>query len=512
MFCFLICLLPTLILSCTPEPKTDSETLTIALEASPTNLDPRKATDVASARVTQLVFSGLLKKDQQSNLVPDVALSWEQPDSTTYMFHLRQGVTFHDGSSLTARDVKYTFLSIMDPAFKSPRRGSFEELKQIEVLDDYTVKFILKKPFAPFLINMTLGIVPAHAAQAVEGEFSRKPIGSGPFKLIDWQADEKLVFSAFTQYYADAPKLKRIIYKIVPEDTVRLLGLEKGSVQLVQNSIPTDLLPRLKANPKLKVITSPSTTYAYIGFNMEDPMLSKKRVRKALALAIDRPAIIKHLLGGLATPANSLLPETHWAYEAQLTSYSYDLAQARKLLDEAGFADPDGDGPQPRFRLSYKTSQNEQSRRIAEVLQHQWQKLGIEVDVRSYEWGTFFADISAGNFQLYSLQWVGITEPDIYYYIFHSSSIPPQGANRGKYINPELDKLLEEGRNTLDTDKRKAVYSRVQKLLADDLPYISLWHMMNVVAMQKEVQGFVPYPAGDFTSLKDVYIKAVAKD
>ncbi len=507
-----IWLLVTLILACAPEPKTDVQTLTIALAASPTNLDPRKATDVASARVTQLVFSGLLKKDPQSKLVPDLALYWEQPDSTTYLFHLRPGVTFHDGSRLTARDVKYTFESIMDPAFKSPRRGSFEQLEQIEAPDDYTVKFILKKPFAPFLINMTLGIVPEHIAKTAGREFSRKPVGSGPFKLIDWQADDKLVFSAFTQYYAGRPKLERIIYKIIPEDSVRLLGLEKGDVQLVQNSIPPDLLPRLKANPKLKVITSAGTTYAYIGFNMEDPVLGKKRVRQALALAIDRPAIIEHLLGGLATPASSLLPETHWAYAPQLTDYNYNLEQARKLLDEAGFVDPDGDGPQPRFRLSYKTSQNEQSRRIAEVLQYQWQKLGIKVDVRSYEWGTFFADISKGNFQLYSLQWVGITEPDIYYYIFHSSSIPPQGANRGRYINAELDKLLEAGRNTLDTEKRKAIYGRVQQILADDLPYISLWHMMNVVAMRKEVSEFVPYPAGDFTSLKNVFIKPVAKN
>lgn len=507
-FKYLACLILAFSLSCsTQAPETSPQHLVIAIEANPTNLDPRKATDVASARVIQLVYSGLLKKDPQSNLVPDLALGFEQPDDETYIFHLRQGVVFHDGSPLTARDVKYTFESILDPAFASPRRGSFEQLAQISVLDDYTIRLALKKPFAPFLVNMTLGIVPEHLAKISGKNLSRQPIGSGPFKLIDWQPDEKLEFAAFKQYFAGQPKLEHITYKIVPEDSVRLLELEKGSVHLIQNSIPADLLPRLKNNPQLKVITSPGTTYAYIGFNMQDTVLKIKQVRQALALAIDRQAIIEHLLGGLATPASSLLPKEHWAYEPQVAGYNHDLKQAQRLLDEAGFTDPDGDGPQPRFKLSYKTSQNEQSRRIAEVLQHQWQKLGVEVDIKSYEWGTFFGDISVGNFQLYSLQWVGITEPDIYYYIFHSASVPPQGANRNKYLNPELDKLLEQGRNTLDKDRRKAAYSQVQKILADDLPYISLWQLMNVVAMRREINGFVPYPAGDFTSLKAVYIE-----
>ncbi len=505
---YLVCLILPFILCCSSqEPKVGPQHLVIAIEANPTNLDPRKAMDVASARVTQLVFSGLLKKDSQSNLIPDLALKWEQPDDTTYLFYLRQGVVFHDGSPLTAHDVKYTFESVLDPKFASPRRGSFEQLERISVLDDYTIRFTLKEPFSPFLINMTLGIVPAHIAKTSGKDFSRKPVGSGPFSLTEWQPDEKLEFTAFSQYFAGAPKLERITYKIVPEDSVRILELEKGSVHLIQNSIPADLLPRLKDNPALKVITSPGTTYAYIGFNMQDAILGIRQVRQALALAIDRPVIIEYLLGGLAVPAGSLLPKGHWAHEPQAAGYDYNLKRAQKLLDEAGFTDPDGDGPQSRFKLSYKTSQNELSRRMAEVLQHQWQKLGVEVDIRSYEWGTFFDDIRTGNFQLHSLQWVGITEPDIYHYIFHSLSIPPQGANRCKYLNPELDRLLEQGRKTLDIDRRKAVYSQAQKILAHDLPYISLWHLMNIVAMRREINGFAPYPAGDFTSLKDVYIE-----
>ena len=213
-----------------------------------------------------------------------------------------------------------------------------------------------------------------------------------------------------------------------------------------------------------------------------------------------------HKPSGLAAPAKSLLAPGNWAYAPDLPDYTYNPAQAEKLLDEAGFPDPDGDGPQVRFNLTYKTSQNELSRRIAEVLQEELKKVGIGAEIKSYEWGSFFADISAGNFQLYSLKWVGVTDPDIYYYIFHSQNIPPQGANRNHYLNPRLDALLEEGRQTLDEAKRTRIYHRVQQIIAEELPYISLWHTMNVVVMRQRVQGFVLYPAGDFTSLKKVYL------
>ncbi len=492
--------------SCTPSPQAERNHLIVGIAANPTNLDPRRATDAASARVTQIVFNGLLRKDSQSKLAPDLAERWEQPDDKTYIFHLRHNVKFHDGSTLTARDVKYTFASIMDEAYKSPRRSSFKEVDSIDIIDDYTIKFTLKKPFAPFLINMTMGIVPEHTAESQKDKFSYNPCGTGPFRFISWQADERLQFTAFADYYEGAPKLKKITYKIIPEDSLRLLELEKGSIHLIQNSIPPDLLPRCRQNPNLKVITSAGTTFAYAGFNFTDPILRIKKVRLALALAIDRQSIIKHILGNLAAPARSLLPKGHWAYEPEAIDYEYNLKKARRLLDEAGFRLPDTDTEAYRFKLTYKTSQNEQSRRVAEVLQRQWQKLGIKVEIKSHEWGTFFSDINSGNFQLYTLQWVGVTEPDIYYYIFHSSSMSPAGANRGKYINPKLDALLEQGRNTLDTEKRKAIYSKVQRMLSEELPYINLWHLMNVVVMRKNVAGFTPYPGGDFTSLKDVYI------
>jgi peptide/nickel transport system substrate-binding protein len=244
-----------------------------------------------------------------------------------------------------------------------------------------------------------------------------------------------------------------------------------------------------------------------MGFNLKDPILRSRKVRQAIAHAIDRQAVIQHLLGGLAVPATGVLSSMNWAYEPAVESYVYDPQKAKRLLDEAGYKDPDGPGPEKRFTLTYKTSQNELRRRIGEAIQGFLGEVGIEARMRSYEWGTFFSDIRKGNFQLYTLTWVGITDPDIYYYLFHSKSLPPDGANRGAYLNPEMDLLIERGRVLQDRQARKEVYGHIQKIVARDLPYVSLWNEVNVVVMDQRVRGFVLRPDGDILSLKDVRIE-----
>ena len=206
-------------------------------------------------------------------------------------------------------------------------------------------------------------------------------------------------------------------------------------------------------------------------------------------------------------PATGVLSPLNWSYEPAVEVYGYDPEKAKRLLDEAGYRDPDGPGPAKRFTLTYKTSQNELRRRIGEAIQGLLGEVGIDVKMRSYEWGTFFSDIRKGNFQIYTLTWVGITDPDIYYYLFHSKSIPPDGANRGAYLNPEMDLLIERGRVLQDREERKEVYGRIQKILARDLPYVSLWNEVNVVVVDPRVRGFVLRPDGDFLSLKDVWIE-----
>ncbi len=505
-FACLLIALPLLAAGC----RTDGmppNTIVIGIESDPTNLDPRLATDANSARILGLVFSGLVRQDERGLIRPDLAARWENPNPRTYLFHLREGVRFQHGAPVTAQDVRFTIESILDPALGSPHRSTFEMIERIETPDASTVRFILKEPFAPFLIGMTMGIVPASLAAAQGDAFGQQPVGSGPFRLSQRALAERYVLAANPDYYGGAPNIDQVIFRVIPDNTVRFLEMRKGTVNLVINGIELDYLPLVERDPNLQLMSGPGVNYSYIGLNLTDPILKQREIREAIAHAVDREAIIQYLLKEKGRPASGLLSPLNWAYHGDVQTYPYDPARSRMLLDRAGFPDPDGDGPAVRFTLTYKTSQNELRKRIGAALQQQLKAVGIGVTIRSYEWGTFYGDIKSGNFQLYTLSWVGITEPDIYHYIFHSQNVPPRGANRGRYINPEIDGLVDAGRRTLDLATRRRIYARVQEILARDLPYIGLWYYDNVVVMRRNVQGFVLDPSGDLFSLKDVRIE-----
>jgi len=499
---FLLILFPS---GCSRKQLTNNNTLIIAIESNPTNLDPRFSMDAVSSKITRLIFNGLLRRNENMELISDLAERWEMQNDVTYMFYIEKGIKFHDGIELTSKDVKYTYESMLDPAAKSPKRGGYDRIKEIKIPDDYTVIFILKEPFAPFLDNMTLGIIPEHIAKEGGSDFSGHPVGTGPFIFKEWTQDERVILSANSNHFEGSPKINGVIYKIIPDETIRVLELEKGDVQLFMNPITPDILPRFEKNPELKVIKKTGTNYSYIGFNLNDPILKNLKVRQAIAYAIDRDGICKYILKGLAKKTDGILTQYNWAYEPDLKNYDYNPELSKKLLDEAGYLVSKEKGM--RFKLTFKTSQNELRKRIAEVFQEQLRKIGIEMEIRTYEWGTFFSDIKSGNFQAFSLTWVGISDPDIFHYMFHSSSFPPDGANRVRYSNPEIDNLLEQGRVTLQQEKRKEIYSKIQKTISDELPYINLWHSVNVAVMKKNIEGFVLYPDEDMVSLKDVNIK-----
>jgi len=484
-----------------PQPNRPSGYLTIALESNPTNLDPRYATDTNSVRIERLLFNSLTRTDEHSRFQPDLAEHWEAIDDLTYLFHLKKGITFHNGKPLTAADVKFTYESVLDPNNRSPRRGPLQPLKAVEPIGPYQILFRLSAPYAPFLENSTLGIVPAGTPGAAQ---EKGLIGSGPFSLEEFSPGERVVLKANPSYWKGRPSISGLVFKIIPDAIVRALEFKKGTVDFIQNDIEPDMLPWLKKNTDASILTHQGTIFQYIGMNLDHPILKIPEVRQAIAYAIDRESIIRHLWKGMATPATGLLFPSHWAYEPSVPRFPYDPEEAKRLLDRAGLTDPDGDGPLPRFKLSFKTTTLDLRRRIAEAFKEQLARVGIELEVRSYEWGTFYGDIQKGNFHLYSLSWVGINDPDIYFTLFHSRSIPPSGNNRGRYRNPEIDQLLEEGRRSSNLEERKRIYGRVQKILALDLPAIPLWWQKNVVVMKRDIAGFVPYPDGDLTSLKNV--------
>ena len=490
--------------ACLPSPRPDRPAgyMVIALESNPTHLDPRYATDANSVRIARLIFNSLTRTDEHSGFRPELAEGWETIDEITYLFHLKKGITFHNGKSLTAEDVKFTYDSVLEPNNRSPWRGPMRLLKSVEQIGPYQVRFRLSAPYAPFLERTTLGIVPAENHD-LGAQQKNDLIGSGPFSLEEFSSGERIVLKANSSYWEGRPFVPGLVFKVIPDAIVRSLEFKKGTVDLIQNDIEPDMLPWFRKNTNASITTGQGTIFQYIGMNLEHPILKIREVRQAIACAIDREAIIRHLLKGLATPATGLLSPSHWAYEPSVPRYTYNPEEAKRLLDHAGFLDPDGDGPLPRFKLSYKTTTLDLRRRIAEAFKEQLGRVGIELEVRTYEWGTFYGDIQKGNFHLYSLSWVGIADPDIYFALFHSHSMPPYGNNRGRYHNPEIDRLLERGRKNISLEERKRIYSGVQKSLAAEVPTIPLWWMKNVVVMQPNIEGFVPYPDGDLISLKN---------
>ncbi len=482
----------------------DPNVITVAVRSGPNALDPRLSNDEATQRLSQLVYSPLLQNGNDLRIGPALAQRLDNPDPLTYIVHLRHGVRFHDGHELTARDVVYTFKSILDPAMVSPFRGSFRALKDVTALDDYTVVFTLREPFAAFPIQLTgvPPVVPADAGDALR----TVPIGTGPYRFVRYDSDDTLVLSAFEEYWDGRPDNAGIVMKVVPDDTMRGLELRKGSTDLVVNDLPPDIVHQLEKSEQFSIERSPGVDFSYVGFNLRDPQLADVRVRHAIGYATNRDAIITYLRRGLGRPAAGLIPDLAWAFEPDVFRFTYDPERARRLLDEAGLRDPDGEGPEPRLRLSLKISTNEETRLQATAIQHDLRVVGIELDLRSYEFATFFADVVKGNFQLFALQWVGgaMIDPDMLRRVFHSREVPPGGFNRGYYRNAQVDDLLDLASRSLDEGTRRGYYGAAQKLIAADAPYIPIWSKTNVFVALKGLEGLRLNPVGDFTALRNV--------
>jgi len=495
---FLLCLLLLSALSCSSKPAPD--TLVMIIESSPTNLDPRVGIDAFSERIDTLLFDDLLTRDEHFNVRPGLAERWEIPDPLTYIFHLHQAVRFHDGRLLTSKDVKWTFDSLLQGKVRSTKSAVYRFVDHIEAPDDYTVIFRMKEPFATLLWNLSggaMGIVPYGSTG---GEITRHPLGSGPFRFVSAEQDKEVVLERNEDYWGVKAHLKRVRFAVVPDTTTRALELRKGSADLESNALTTDMVLALQQDPTLGVTHGPGSILAYIALNCRDHYLKDVRVRQALAYAIDRRPMLQYLMRGFARPADSILPPESWAYKKDVPRYDYNPARARQLLDQAGYRATNG----IRFRLTMKTSTIEENTRLlAAVLQQQLREVGIALDIRSFDFATFFSDVTKGAFEMYSLRWIGGNEdPDIFEYAFHSSKFPPHGANRSFYSNPRLDTLIDRTRSELDQTTRKQLYAEVQTILAQDLPYINLWYVDNVVVHSKRVHNLQLNASGNYDFLK----------
>ncbi|MDO9050323.1 MAG: ABC transporter substrate-binding protein [Methylotenera sp.] len=451
-----------------------SAPIQFAVTQAPLNLDPRYASDAASERVNRLIYQPLVDFDAQSKPAPRLA-SWVEVNPHQYRFTLNKArAPFHHGKPLTARDVKATYDSLAQLK-NSPHTAEFSNIKSIEVENENTVIFALKQADKHFPAKLIIGILPQDLIEK-NHDFSHHPIGSGALQFVSWQ--NKLVLKRMT----DGQMITLIEVK---DPTVRVLKLLRGEVDLLQGDLPPELIKHLQTKPEITVSTSQGANFSYLGLNLQDSLLKNLKVRQAVAYAMDRQAIIAKVMVKNTRLAGAILPPEHYAGNANLTPYEYNPVKARQLLIEAGVKLP--------LKLVYKTSTDAQRVRFATILQAQMQPAGINLEIHSLDWGTFFEDVKQGEFQLFGLTWVGIKTPEIYTKAFSSQSFPPNGFNRGRFADAKLDSLLGKEDWAFTTSR-----------IHEQLPYIPLWYEGQFAALNKNIKNYAPKPDGNWDDLATI--------
>ena len=446
----------------------------------PLNCDPRYATDAASERVNRLIYQPLVDFDAASKPAWILGRS-DAGSDTTYRFSLiKNRATFHNGAALTAADVKATYDSFLsDSPFylkDSPHTAEFANVNAIKIVDKNTVIFQLKQADTHFVEKLIIGILPKSLIDQ-NHDFSHSPVGNGALKFVAWQ-------NKFVLQRVNDGQL--ISLTEVKDPTVRVLKLLRGEVDLLQGDLPPELVKYLQSEAEIVVKTSVGANFSYLGLNMQDPVLKQLKVRRAIAYAVNRQAIIDKVMVQNSRVAGAILPPEHYTNAGQqLPAYDYNPALSKKLLLEAGVKLP--------LKLTYKTSTDAQRVRFATIMQAQMAAAGIELTIKSLDWGTFFADVKNGNFQLFGLTWVGIKTPEIYAKAFGSDYFPPNGFNRGHYADAQLDALLAN-------EDWQTSTARIHK----QLPYIPLWYEGQFAAMQKNISGYSPKPDGNWDDLNSI--------
>lgn len=467
------------------DPQSGGE-IRIAIPTEPVNLDPRLGTDSNSQYVQELVYSSLLRIGGNLEPVPDLAESWENPSPERYVFHLREGVTFHDGVEVTAEDVKYTFDTLRDPEFGSSFAANYEAVQEVNVLDDYTVEFVLESPFAPFLYYMNVGIVPRHLAEDGSHNLQSEPVGSGPFQMTEWRRGERIVLDAYEDYFEGPPRLDRIVMVPIPETTVRLLELETGNVDMAIG-IPNENIQGIRDNPELAIAEGGAAAFHVMAFQNEREPFNDPRVRQALVHAIDKEGIVEHVYYGLFPVAHTPIVPSSWAHNPTVPEYGHDPERARELLAEAG-VDPE------ELSLTIHTWNRDAEVQIATIMQNQLQQIGIDADISVKEFAAFRDDVNEGNYDIMVMGFGRQTDPDSHLYThFHSSQVPPAGVNRWRFSNERIDELLEQARVEMDQEARNEMYQEIQQIIAEEVPYTPLQYTTIFLAYDADLQN-VTYP------------------
>jgi peptide/nickel transport system substrate-binding protein len=481
--------------------------LVFSLGGEVTIINPILSSDTASSALEGAIFNGLVTIDKNLDIIPELAEFWKaQDDGKIWYFYLRDDVMWHDGKPFTAADAKFTFDSILDPKVNSVRRSDYiidgQEIR-FNVISPYVLQAVLPKPFAPFLSRMAMGIIPKHILEGQDinrASFNRKPIGTGPFKFAQWKVGEGARVLRNDAYFKSKPLLKEIVFKIIPDENARLVALEAGEID--ETGIPPKDFKKMKSAPRINVFEYDALTYTYLGFNLANPIFADKKVRQALAYAVNKNQLVNLIFRGLASPAHSPSAPIAWSYNPEVEKYPFNLNKAKQLLTEAGY--PNG------FEFTCLVNQgNKEREKAATVLQQHFKQIGVKMNIQVMEWSSMIKILNAPDdpkkFDAVIIGWALGIDPDSYS-IWHSSQYP-SGLNFIKYNNPEIDRLLEKGRTTMDKEGRKDIYGKIQKFIADDQPYIFLWYPKVISGVRERVGGLSePGPAGLFLELEKVFV------
>lgn len=464
------------------------DAIVFAIATAPVTLHPLHASDAVSERINALIYRPLVEFDQARRPLPGL-IDWERLSPEHYRLRLRSDIqSFSDGSVPSLKDLEATIRDAGSDS-RSPHAGTLSHVRSLTVLENEFVDVHLSRPDPRFPEKLHLGLAPA---EKLDGNtLARAPVGNGQFVLEKWDAHNSI-----TLRRSDGQLLR---FEVVSDPTMRVLKLMRGEVHVLQNDLPYELYPMLQKHRDISLQANLGTTFTYLGFNLEDSLTGDRRIRTAIAHAVNREKVVRYLFQGRAETANTLLRPEHWAAQPELSEYTYDPERAEALLGEMGYNKTNP------LKLSYKTSTDPFRLRIAAALQAQLAEVGIHMDIQSYEWGTFFADIKDGRFQMYSLSWVGIRSPDIFRYVYHSDSFPPRGANRGRYHSPIVDALIEKA-DRLPSDKAAALYQQAQTQIHQDLVYVPLWHEHNLL-ITRGIQSPGPSVDGSYNFLGQVSLK-----
>lgn len=512
---------------------TPKDSLTIGLSSDASFINALIASDGQSYKVEWSVFDCLAQYDQNLAIKPMLAERWDvSPDGLSYTFHLRQDVVWQDGRPFTADDVAFWMQSMLNPKIRAPSRAFFGAMagypeltnadhpadpaglarKPVEVVDARTVRLNLAYPYAAFLPVLTCprgGIVPRHALEGKDmnvAEFNSKPVGNGPYRVVEWRKGESITLAAFDRYYGGRPPIRQVIFRVIPDPVVRTQALRTGGIDLLDDP-PTDELDKFAKDAQYTVAGIYTPSYQYFGFRLDRAPFSDLRVRRAMSHAVDFDVIVRKVLRGYGVRATGQIPPTSWAYTPKVQRYPYNPERAKQLLAEAGYA-PGPDGIMQKdgrpFRFTIKADQGTQPvRDSAVIVQDQLARIGVVAEIRLLDFPTFVRQLFASDFEAILVGWTGHPDPDPFSYtIWHSSQW--NGRNFTHYKNPDVDKALEDARRTSDQAKRREAYVRFQQILSDDAPYVWGYYPKEMYVYRRGLRGLtlLPAQAAIFQSLR----------